>query len=249
MAIRLIEEGKLSENSLLSKWLPTFPRGDEITVEQLLRHGAGIPHRVTTEAEETHPHTAANMVSLAARKPLLFDPGTDTVYSSAGYSVLARVLELAGGRSYSELLEDLVLAPAGAVHTIGRADSRHPLAGRAQGLFLGPDGPLNAPLKDLSFLVGAGSVYSTPRDLLAIQRAVLDGTYDEGTYELGHGSLMALDRRQGPQPASRSRRSTSDSSRSAASIAAFARAISAALGFLATSAWWFATIVKTAVTL
>lgn len=179
LAIRLIEEGKLAQDDPLSRWLPAFPRGDEITIGQLLSHRAGIPHRVTTDAEETHPQTAADMADLAAGKELLFEPGSRTSYSSAGYSVLARVLELAGGRSYSELLEDLVLAPAGAVHTVGRADSRHPLAGRAQGFFLGPDGPLNAPLKDLSFLVGAGSVYSTPRDLLAIQRAVLDGTYGE----------------------------------------------------------------------
>jgi hypothetical protein len=38
---------------------------------------------------------------------------------------------------------------------------------------------LNAPLKDYSFLVGAGSVYSTARDLYKFTEAVLDGKFGE----------------------------------------------------------------------
>ncbi len=44
------------------------------------------------------------MVELAKDSELLFEPGSDTTYSSAGYSVLARILELTSGKSYSELL-------------------------------------------------------------------------------------------------------------------------------------------------
>lgn len=178
VAIRLIEEGKLGLADPLARWIPGFPRGEEITVEHLLRHRSGIAHRVTEESEETVPRTAAEMVELAARRELLFEPGSQSSYSSAGYSVLARVLELAGGRPYGRLLEEIVLAPAGAVHSL-HADRRRLLPGRALGHLRGAHGLLNAPLQDFSFLVGAGSVYSTPRDLLAIQQRLLAGGYGE----------------------------------------------------------------------
>jgi hypothetical protein len=55
--------------------------------------------------------------------------------------------------------------------------SRVVLANRAASYAFDTDGLLNAPPQDVSYLVGAGSVYSTPRDLLAFQRALLAGTY------------------------------------------------------------------------
>ncbi len=57
------------------------------------------------------------MVELAAKTALVFEPGTDSVYSSAGFSVLARVLELAGGKPYAQLLAEHVLSPAGMADT------------------------------------------------------------------------------------------------------------------------------------
>ncbi len=176
LAFRLVERGKLALSDPVRKWLPTFPRGQEILVEHLLRHRAGLPHRVTTDAEETVPRTAGDMVRYASRAPLLFPPGSQNAYSSAGYSVLARILELAGGKPYGELLAAEVLEPAGARHT-AHADSRRLLPERAAGYLRSVDGPINGPLHDLSFLVGAGSVFSNARDLFAVQRALLGGRY------------------------------------------------------------------------
>jgi CubicO group peptidase (beta-lactamase class C family) len=175
IASTLIDQGRLAPSDLLSKWIPNFPRGDRITVEHLMRHRSGIPHRVTTEADELVPHTAEDMVRFAATRELAFDPGTSSLYSSGGYSVLARVLELAGGRPYWQLLEDIVLRPAGATHT-ANADRSQP--GRPTGHQRGPNGP-RPTRRDLSFLVGAGSVYSTPRDVHAVMRHLTRGLYGE----------------------------------------------------------------------
>lgn len=177
--LQLIAAGKLSTADTLSRWIPDFPRGDEITIGQLFTHQAGIPHRVTTDAQESQPMTAAEVVELAKGVPLLFDPGTSSTYSSAGYSVLARVLELASGESYGQLVENLVFVPAGMTHSV------HPVGDllvprRASSYLIGADGRLrNAALKHYSFLVGAGSIYSTARDLLALQRALLAGRYGD----------------------------------------------------------------------
>jgi len=178
--IQLVLEGKLSMQDPLSKWIPDFPRGSEITIEHLARHRAGIPHRVTEPWEEAVPRSAAEMVAFAARKPLQFEPGAQHSYSSGGFSVLARVLELASGESYGALLRRYVFEPTGMTHSV-HADSRDIVPDRASPYFLDPHGErVNARLQDLSFLVGAGSVVSTPRDLHALVRAVRQGKLGQG---------------------------------------------------------------------
>lgn len=174
IAIRLLEARKLAMTDTLDKWFPDFPSGDKITVEHLLRHRAGIPHRLTRENDEAVPRSAADMVDLAKKATLVGTPGEHRLYSSGGFSVLARVLELASGKPYSELLAEYVCKPAGMKHTL-HTNSRTVVAHRAASYMPGAHGLQNAPLKDLSFLVGAGSVYSTARDLFRLMRAVRAG--------------------------------------------------------------------------
>ena len=176
VAARMMERGELALDDPLEGFVPGFPNGERITVEHLIRHRAGIPHRVTAPLEETVPRTAAEMAALAREAEPLCEPGAESLYSSAGYSVLARVLELAAGKDYAELLQEEVCAPAGLERTV-HTDHRVVLPDRAQSYALAPGGVRQTALKDLSFLVGAGSVYSTPRDLFRMTRAVLDGGY------------------------------------------------------------------------
>ena len=174
LASMLFAERKLAPTDTLEKWIPGFPGGDRITIDHLLNHRAGIPHRVTTEEEENVPRTAAGMVDLARRHKMLSEPGTQSSYSSAGYSVLARVLELASGQSYDALVTQRIFVPAGMTRS---ADATRiaPLPERARSYVAWPEGARSAPPKDLSFLVGAGSVYSTPRDLLRLLEAARAG--------------------------------------------------------------------------
>jgi hypothetical protein len=52
---------------------------------------------------------------------------------------------------------------------------------RAQDYLLDSNGYVNAQLKDYSFLVGAGSVFSTASDVYKFGEAVLDGKYGENS--------------------------------------------------------------------
>ena len=180
VAIRLLEQGKLGLQDPVGKWLPDFPRGDQMTVEHLLRHRAGIPHRLVDDHRKARAWTAAELVEEARKAELAFAPGTEHSYSSGGFSILARILELAGGKSYEELLEEYLFRPAGMTETAHGAHG--PLIkNRARSYFFGADGGLvNAPPRDLSHLIGAGAAYSTARDLLAMMRAVLDGKLGAG---------------------------------------------------------------------
>jgi CubicO group peptidase (beta-lactamase class C family) len=177
---QLVDERVLSLDDPIAKWLPEFPSAAQITVRHLVEHKSGIPHRVTTDAEEALPHSAADMVALAATRPLMFEPGSKAVYSSTGYTVLARVLELASGHSYAELVRSRIFDRAGMTSSYQPA-ANELIPRRAADYLASWPGIRRAPLKDLSFLVGAGSVYSTPRDLLLFVAAARDGRLGAST--------------------------------------------------------------------
>ena len=178
LALRLLEEGSLELDATLAEFVPGFENGERITVEHLINHRAGIPHRVTEPQEETRPWSTVEVAARAAQAAPLCAPGERSIYSSAGFTVLAHVLERAAGAPYDELIARHVLGPAGMEHTAA-ADSRAVLPGRAASYVDTGRGVVNAPLQDLSFLTGAGSLYSTPRDLFRLARAIRSGRLGE----------------------------------------------------------------------
>jgi len=175
---RLVEEKKISMDDKLSKYIPDFPNGDKITIDMLASHRAGIPHRVMPPEQEAVQHSSVDMVERIKAAKLLFEPGTKRLYSSAGYTLLARVLEIASGKSYAQLLEEYVFRPAAMRDSLD-FDSEAIMDRRAQDYWLDESGPINAALKDYSFLVGAGSVFSTAADLNRFGEAIIDGKYGQ----------------------------------------------------------------------
>ncbi len=176
IASRLLEEKRLSLGDTVARWLPEYVHGNRMTVTQLMSHTAGVPHRLLADDDQEEPRTTNEMVLAANALPLLFEPGTRSSYSSGGYSLLAAVLERASGKSYDQLLQEYVARPIHA-RTIRHVDQRELLSGRASSVVPVGSSVINAPLRDLSFLVGAGSVFTTPRDVFAVMQGVIHGTY------------------------------------------------------------------------
>ena len=178
IATRLLaDRGVLRLEDPVARWIAEFPNGSRITIAHLLAHRSGIPHRVTRLEDELMPQSAESMSRLIAGATLASEPGAQRLYSSAGYSVLARVLELATGKSYATLLRELVLAPADATTAVDATESQLETRPRAKGHYWTPRGPVPAAAMQLSYLVGAGSLWATPRDLFKVSRRVVDGGY------------------------------------------------------------------------
>jgi len=176
---RLVEANKIAGPDKLNKYIPDFPNGDKITIEMLARHRSGIPHRVMAPELESVAYTSAEFVEKVKLAKLAFEPGSNRLYSSAGYAVLARVLEVASGKTFQQLLQEYVFAPAGMTDSVD-FEGDVVIERRAQDYYLSPNGLVNVPVKNYSFLVGAGSVYSTARDVYRFAEAVLDGKYGAG---------------------------------------------------------------------
>jgi CubicO group peptidase (beta-lactamase class C family) len=72
--LKLQEEGKLSVNDTLSKYIPDFPRGDEVTLRQLLTHTSGIhdyspaPDHLSEVAKPSNPEAEVKLIK--NQKPL-----------------------------------------------------------------------------------------------------------------------------------------------------------------------------------
>lgn len=175
LASQLVDENALNVEDTLSRWLPDFPQSHRITVEQLLNHQSGIAHELTEKGDRTAHRSAADMVALARLRPFQFEPGERTSYSSGGYSVLARVLERSGRAPYAELLERRIFEPAGMQHSRDATRDLKVLD-VAPSYVVVPGGLARVTDTDYSYLVGAGSVFSTPRDLYGLVAAVLDST-------------------------------------------------------------------------
>lgn len=187
---RLVYEERLSLEDPVSTWIDNFPSGHDVTLLQLMTHRAGVPHRVTAPDEETVPMSAQDIVERVKQKGLLTTPGSTRQYSTAGYSVVARIIELVSGKSYDQAMRELLFEPL-QMHGTSHVDHRFVLRNRASSYVHGPDGFQNAPLKDLSFLVGGGSLHSTVDDVFrfgqaCLQRSGFPGTvFDIFTQQLG----------------------------------------------------------------
>ena len=154
--------------------------GGPVTIRHLVDHRSGVPHRVTTAMEETGPLHPSDIVERVRAKGLLFEPGTQDLYSSAGFSCLARVIELIEGKPFDAVLRDRIFRPASMATASGETGQQL-MPQRALPYRLGADAGAvvvaSVPYKHLGFLTGAGSVYATAEDLLRFARASRSGVF------------------------------------------------------------------------
>jgi CubicO group peptidase (beta-lactamase class C family) len=113
-------------------------------------------------------------------KGLLFEPGTRELYSSAGFTCLASVIERIEGKPFDTVLRDRIFRPASMDASSGDTGQQlmlqralpHRLGAEAGAVVVA-----NVPYKHLGFLTGAGSVYATAEDLVRFARALRNGAY------------------------------------------------------------------------
>jgi CubicO group peptidase (beta-lactamase class C family) len=177
--LQLMEQGKLSLEDEITKYLPDYPTGGQkITIENLLTHTAGIPASdaaaMTRLQGERRLVTLPEIIGTFKSRPLDFAPGTKMVYSNNGYILLGAIIEKVSGTPYAEYLKKNLFNPAGMTATLfgddyvivkNRAASY--VYSRAESRFL------NALNGKVETAYSAGAIQSTAEDIFKWNRALL----------------------------------------------------------------------------
>jgi CubicO group peptidase (beta-lactamase class C family) len=178
----LVEEGKLRFEDLLAGALPDYPNREaarKITLRHLLTHSAGLGMLFDRPGFDRRKRyrTSADYLPLFAGEPLLFEPGTRSLYSNEGYVVLGAVIERAAGKNYFDFVRERIFARAGMVDTDSYAIDEV-VPDLAVGYARFEDDPLGiGPRRPNHYFLqwkgsAAGGGYSTAPDLLKFVHAL-----------------------------------------------------------------------------
>ncbi|WP_057940514.1 serine hydrolase [Algoriphagus resistens] len=108
MIFELIEQGKLSLDDRLSKFYPSFPNGETISIGHLLNHTSGINDH---SEEPDAPATEAYRVELFGKNEANFPPGEGWSYCNGGYQLLGYIIAKVTGMTYEEAIRETIFNP------------------------------------------------------------------------------------------------------------------------------------------
>jgi CubicO group peptidase (beta-lactamase class C family) len=112
----VVEEGKLSLDDTISKYLPNFTgEKEKITLRQLLSHTSGLPGNHRCLASDSL--TLAECVDEISRINLQYEPGTEFLYGGVSFQVAGRLAEVATGKSWNTLFEERMKEPLNMINT------------------------------------------------------------------------------------------------------------------------------------
>ena len=196
-AARLHDMGKLDFDTPVQKLVPTFPvkPGKPITFQMLSGMLGGLRHYRLGTDDFFNARRYDNVLDYVATfqdEPLLAPPGTKFLYSSPGVNLQGAMTQAAGGKPFPDLVQELVFAPLGMIHTsIDRNEAIVPnrvryyertggeRTYRIRQSSWGPEGApqrgvlLNAPYSDNSNKFPSGGYLTTPEDLVKFGNAHL----------------------------------------------------------------------------
>jgi len=151
MVLQLVEQGKLTLQTPLSRFFPKIPLADRITIQMLLGHRSGLPDYINDPIESfatdsclslygydqqkvlsavqwmQAPVTKDSILRLIIQSKRHFSPGTQIGYNNSGYWLLAAIMEKVTGRSYADNLRTRIIEKSGLLHTepwSAKADSK-----------------------------------------------------------------------------------------------------------------------------
>jgi CubicO group peptidase (beta-lactamase class C family) len=177
--MRLIEQGRLSLDDPITRFLPNYPmHGYRITIRHLLNHTSGIRDYTQTGARwfsrVAEDLTHEEVVAMFRDDPLGFAPGERFRYSNSGYFLLGMIIEAVSGRPYGAYVEQELARPIGLDHTMYCPSN--PSEGHARGFRPSPNGPIPAPSVSMTHVFySAGSLCSTAVDLVEWSHALASG--------------------------------------------------------------------------
>ncbi|GGS49153.1 serine hydrolase [Planobispora rosea] len=186
VVLQLVEEGTLSLDDTVERWLPGVVRGNgndggAITIRHLLQHTSGIPEAYPSFASvedylkhRYDPFTAEQVVAKAMKSRPGFAPGESWMYSNTGYLLISMIIEKATGNPWHAEVRDRISRPLGLRHTRWAGYSVKVPSPHARGYMVGVR---KTPLDVTDHFDGdaAGGLISTTGDVNRFLRALAGG--------------------------------------------------------------------------
>jgi len=176
--LQLMEQGKLSLQDDITKYIPDYPtQAYTITIEHLLTHTSGIksytnmPDYIKNVRTDMKPE---ELINIFKNQPMEFAPGTKWNYNNSGYFLLGYIIEKITGKSYADYIRDNFFTPLGMNSTCYGSDTRI-IKNRASGYQQGGDGSVNSDFCSMTQPYSAGAIMSTTGDLFKWHQALHAG--------------------------------------------------------------------------
>ncbi len=173
----LAQEGKLTLDDPVAKYLPELTRAREVTIRMLLSHTSGYQDYWPEDYVMTSmmvPTTAQHILDVWGKRPLDFDPGTRWQYSNTNYVIAGRIVEQVSGVPLIDLLEKRIFVPLGMDNVYDADASRLPATDPTgyERHALGPPRP--SPQEGAGWMFAAGELAMPAHDLALWDISLID---------------------------------------------------------------------------
>lgn len=176
--LMLEEEGKLSIQDPVKKYIPTYPNGENITILHLLNHTSGVKSYTNIPNLESFAKdhkTPMEIIEFFQSQPIDFEPGEQWRYNNSGYIVLGHIIEEISGMSYEDFIQKRIFDKLGMKNSFYGNKSRI-IKNRASGYQPTQDGIKNADRISMTIPYAAGSLMSCVDDMLLWSNAIHNNT-------------------------------------------------------------------------
>ena len=173
----LQEQGKLSLDDKVAKFVPDLTRANEVTIRQLLSHTSGYQDYWPQDyvmPMMLQPVTAQKIMDTWAKKPLDFEPGTRWQYSNTNYVIAGVIVEKAARMPLLQFLSEKIFTPLG-MKSVANIDEGRLGETDPAGYLRYALGPLrSAPKEGKGWLFAAGELAMPASDLARWDISIMD---------------------------------------------------------------------------
>jgi D-alanyl-D-alanine carboxypeptidase len=177
--LQLSDAGKVNLDAPVGTYLPMFSAQRDLTVRNLLRQSSGlvefntIPYILNERIIYSAGHVDRTPLLVAiAAQPLRFRPGAQFMYSNTNYLLLSEIVSRVTHTPYEAYLRSHVFSRAGLTQTFAGKPGTAPSTEGFRPIY---GYPVHIADADDNWSAGAGSLHSTPGDLLRWDDALFGG--------------------------------------------------------------------------
>ncbi|WP_088014934.1 serine hydrolase domain-containing protein [Gottfriedia acidiceleris] len=209
--MQLNEEGKISFNDPISKYVPNFPNGSKLTLFHLISHTSGIKR----QKELFNLISSTNLIKEIVKSNVHYKPSNKWDYNDTNYILLAYVIEKITGISYGEYIKTHIFDKVNMTE-IGQGNDFYKKTNHALGysLIQSKNNPEQLQIPNFDYLLGCGDIYSTVSGLQKMDEALISnklilgksltqfikphqhhyayGIYNKGKYLYNHGVVPGI---------------------------------------------------------